>query len=152
MPDIKAGWTVKVHQKIQEGGKSRIQVFEGLVIKRSHNKEAGATITVRKVSNGIGVERVFPIYSPLIDKIEVSKKAKVRRSKLYYLRDKSAKQTRRKIKNVEFSASEEPQPEEEVKVEENVTPEVEEKPEVVENKEEVVEEKEVETEAKVEEK
>jgi large subunit ribosomal protein L19 len=100
IPDLKPGWTIRVHQKIQEGGKSRIQVFEGLVIKRSHNKEAGATVTVRKITNGVGVERTFPIYSPLIEKIEVVKKAKVRRAKLYYLRDKSARETRRKIKNL----------------------------------------------------
>ena len=99
IPDVRPGWTIRVHQKIQEGDKTRIQVFEGLVIKRNHNKEAGATITVRKITNGVGVERTFPIYSPLINEIEVVKKAKTRRAKLYYIRDKSAKETRRKIRN-----------------------------------------------------
>ncbi len=105
IPDMRPGWTIRVHQKIQEGDKTRIQVFEGLVIKRSHKKEAGATVTVRKITNGVGVERTFPIYSPVIEKIEIVKKAKVRRAKLYYLREKSAKQTRRKIKNLNVNAN-----------------------------------------------
>lgn len=104
IPDIKPGWTVRVHQKIQEKDKTRIQIFEGLVIKRNRNKEAGATFTIRKITNGVGVERTYPLFSPLIDKIEVIKKSKARRAKLYYLREKSARETRRKIKNlvVEF--------------------------------------------------
>src|SRR4030042_3749124 len=85
--DIRPGDTIKVHQKIKEGGKERIQVFEGLVLARKHGKEAGATITVRKVVSGVGVEKVFPIHSPLIAKIEVLKRGKVRRAKLYYLRE-----------------------------------------------------------------
>jgi large subunit ribosomal protein L19 len=105
IPEIRPGWTIKVHQKIQEGDKTRIQVFEGLVIKRSHKNEAGATITVRKITNGVGVERTFPIYSPVIEKFEIVKKAKVRRAKLYYLREKSAKQTRRKIKNLNLNTN-----------------------------------------------
>ncbi len=116
IPDMKPGWTIKVHQKIKEGEKTRIQVFEGLVIKRSHYKEAGATITVRKIANSIGVEKTFPIYSPLIDKIEIVKKAKTRRSKLYYLREKSAKQTRRKIKNIDINVNKKISTDDEIKV------------------------------------
>lgn len=98
--EIKPGATVRVHQKIQEKGKTRIQVFEGLVLAVKHGKEVGGTFTVRKVSNGIGVERIFPIYSPIIDKIEIVKQSKVRRSKLYYIREKVARQIRSKIKQL----------------------------------------------------
>ncbi len=88
----KSGMLVKVHQKIKETNakgeeKDRIQVFEGTVIAAKHGTEAGATITVRKISNGVGVEKVFPIHSPLIDHIEVVKEYIVRRAKLNYLRD-----------------------------------------------------------------
>ena len=100
--DIRPGDTIKVHQKIKEGGKERIQVFEGLVLARKHGKEAGATITVRKVVSGVGVEKVFPIHSPLIAKIEVLKRGKVRRAKLYYLRKAKGKKAR--LKRKEFSA------------------------------------------------
>lgn len=96
--DMRVGDTVKVHQKIQEKGKTRIQIFEGLVLARKHGNEAGATFTVRKVSGGYGVERIFPLYSPNIDKIEVVKRAKVRRSKLYYIRDKAAKEISKRMK------------------------------------------------------
>ena len=96
--DMKAGDTVKVHQKIQEKGKTRIQIFEGLVLARKHGAEAGATFTVRKTAGGYGVERIFPLYSPAIDKIEVTKRAKVRRSKLYYIRDKAAKEISKRMK------------------------------------------------------
>ena len=95
---MRPGWTVKVFQKIKEGDKTRVQGFEGIIVSRKHNKEGGATITVRKVSNGIGVEKTFPIYLPTIDKVQVVKKAKVRKSKLYYLREKSAREIRRKTK------------------------------------------------------
>lgn len=87
LQEIKPGQTVKVHQKIKEGDKERIQVFEGIVIARNAGNNIGATITVRKISAGIGVEKIFPIYSPTIVKIEVIKKAKVRKAKLYYLRN-----------------------------------------------------------------
>lgn len=92
LEQIKPGTTVKVHQKIKEKNakgeeKERIQVFEGIILARKHGRESGATITVRKISDGIGVERIFPIYSPNITKIEVIKQALVRRSKLYYLRN-----------------------------------------------------------------
>jgi len=97
--DLRAGDTVKVHQVIQEKGKIRLQVFEGLVLARKHGKEAGATFTVRKVTEGVGVERIFPLYSPLIDKIEVVRRAKVRRAKLYYIREKAAKEISRQMRN-----------------------------------------------------
>lgn len=87
LPDIKPGHTVIVHQKIQEGEKERIQKFEGIVIAHKGGKGLSGTITVRKISEGIGVEKIFPLHSPTITKIEVTKKAKVRRSKLYYLRE-----------------------------------------------------------------
>lgn len=96
--DMKSGDTVKVHQKIQEKGKTRIQIFEGLVLARKHGAEAGATFTVRKVSGGYGVERIFPLYSPSIEKIEVTKRAQVRRAKLYYIRKKAAKEISKRMK------------------------------------------------------
>lgn len=99
LPDIRPGDTVKVSQKIREGEKERIQLFGGLVIARKHGKGISATITVRKVSDGIGVERIFPIHSPTIQKIEVLKRSKVRRAKLYYIRDKAAKEARKKMKS-----------------------------------------------------
>ena len=95
---MKPGWTVKVFQKIKEGEKTRIQAFEGIIVRHKHGNEAGGTITVRRVSDGIGVEKTFPIYLPTIDKVEVIRKAKVRRAKLYYLKDKSAKEIRKKTK------------------------------------------------------
>ena len=97
---LKAGDTVRVHQKITEGDKSRIQIFEGLMIARKHGNEAGGTMTVRKVIDGVGVERIFPFYSPNIDKIEVVRSSKTRRAKLYNVRDKAAKEIRRKMKNI----------------------------------------------------
>ncbi len=96
--DMKAGDTVKVHQKIQEKGKTRIQIFEGLVLSRKHGSEAGATFTVRKSSNGWGVERIFPLHSPMIDKIEVLRRSKTRRAKLYFIRDKAAKEISKRMK------------------------------------------------------
>ncbi len=96
--DMRVGDTVKVHQKIQEKGKTRIQIFEGMVLARKHGSEAGGTFTVRKSSNGYGVERIFPLFSPMIDKIEVVRRAKVRRAKLYYIRDKAAKEISKRMK------------------------------------------------------
>lgn len=96
--NLKTGWTVKVSQKIKEGDKSRIQTFEGIIIARKHGNEPGGTITVRKVAGGIGVEKTFPVHLPTITKIEVVKKADTRKSKLYYLREKSARETRKKMK------------------------------------------------------
>ena len=97
---IKSGNTVKVWQKIKEGDKFRLQAFEGLIIAHKHGYEPGATFTVRKISDGIGVERIFPIFSPIIEKIEVVKKSKARKAKLYYVRTKPAKEIRRKMKTL----------------------------------------------------
>lgn len=98
--DIKPGDTVRVWQKVKEGDKERLQPFEGLVIARKHGREPGATFTVRKVSGGIGVERIFPLYSPNIGKIELVRRSKVRRAKLYYIREKAAKAVRKKVKQM----------------------------------------------------
>lgn len=94
--DIRPGNTVSVYQKIKEGEKERIQVFEGLVIARNHGKGINSTITVRKIISGVGVEKIFPLNSPTIDKIEVGKKEKIRRAKLYYLRGAKGKRARLK--------------------------------------------------------
>ena len=96
LPEIKPGYTVVVHQKIKEGDKERIQPFEGLVLAVKHGKGINATITVRKIAGGIAVERVFPIHTPTIEKIEITKKSKVRRAKLYYLRGRFGKQAKMK--------------------------------------------------------
>jgi large subunit ribosomal protein L19 len=85
---IKAGDVIRIYQRIKEGGKERTQVFEGIVIARKHGNEIGATITVRKEISGIGVEKIFPIHSPTIEKIEILKEGKRKRAKLYYLRKK----------------------------------------------------------------
>ena len=98
LPDLRAGDTVKVFQKIKEGEKERIQPFEGLVIAKKHGNGISATFTVRKIVGGTGVERIFPLHSPLIDKIEILRRSKVRRAKLYYIREKAAKEVRRKMK------------------------------------------------------
>ena len=99
--DLRPGDTVRVYQKIEEEkGKYRLQAFEGLVLARKHGTEPGATFTVRRVLSGVGVEKVFPLYSPMIDRIETIKRSRVRRAKLYYIRDKSAKEIRRKMKGL----------------------------------------------------
>ena len=95
---IKSGDTVRVCQKIQEKDKVRLQAFEGLVLAVKHGREAGATFTVRRTTGGVGVEKIFPLYSPVIDKIEIVKRARVRRSKLYYIRDKAAREIRRQMR------------------------------------------------------
>jgi large subunit ribosomal protein L19 len=97
VPDFGAGDTLKVHLKVVEGTRERIQVFEGLCIAKS-NRSLNSTFTVRKISNGEGVERVFPVYSPLIEKLEVVRRGDVRRSKLYYIRSLSGKKARIKEK------------------------------------------------------
>ncbi|MBI4120906.1 MAG: 50S ribosomal protein L19 [Parcubacteria group bacterium] len=96
--DIRSGDTVRVWVKLKEGDKIRLQAFEGLVIARKHGTESGATFSVRKIASGVGVEKIFPLYSPTIDKIEILGRAKTRRAKLYYVREKTAKDTRRKMK------------------------------------------------------
>lgn len=97
---VKPGDTVRVHQKIVEKGKTRTQVFEGLVLAVKHGKEAGATFTVRATLSGIGVEKIFPLYAPFIEKIEIVKRSKVRRAKLYFIRDKVAREVRRQLRNM----------------------------------------------------
>lgn len=99
---IRAGDTVRVHQKIQDKGKTRIQIFEGLVLARKHGAEPGATFTVRKVVDGIGVEKIYPLYSPLIDKIEILRRSEVRRAKLYYIREKVAREIKRQMRKMHF--------------------------------------------------
>jgi large subunit ribosomal protein L19 len=106
--DFKAGDTISVVSKILEekaaakGGASkyRLQTFEGIVLARKHGTEAGATFTVRKVASGVGVERIFPLYSPMVSKIEITKRARARRSKLYYIRTKAVKDVRKKMRSV----------------------------------------------------
>ncbi len=97
--DMRAGDTVRVTVKIPEKDKVRLQAFEGLVLARKHGTEAGATFTVRKVASGVGVERIFPLYSPAIESIKVVKHTKARRAKLYYIRDKAAREIRRKMRS-----------------------------------------------------
>ncbi|MDP3661308.1 MAG: 50S ribosomal protein L19 [bacterium] len=105
--DLRAGDTVRVTQKITERvmekdkvkEKKRLQAFEGLVLARKHGREAGGTFTVRRVIGGIGVERIFPLYAPTIDKIEVLKRAQVRRAKLYHIRRKAAKEIRKAMRH-----------------------------------------------------
>lgn len=104
--DLRSGDTIRVTQKIIENDKktgkpkTRLQDFEGLCLAVKHGKEAGATMTIRKVASGVGVERIFPIYSPMIEKIEIMKRSKVRRAKLYHIREKAAKEVRRQMRNV----------------------------------------------------
>lgn len=93
-PEFRVGDTVRVHYRIREGEKTRVQVFQGLVIRRHGRKGADATFTVRKVSYGTGVERIFPLNSPLIEKIEMMTRSHVRRARLYYLRDRRGKAAR----------------------------------------------------------
>lgn len=100
LPELRPGHLVRVHQKIKEGDKERTSAFEGLVIAAKHGAGVSATITVRKVVDGIGVERVFPIHSPRIDKIEVLRRSQVGRAKLYYIRDKAAREVRRKMRTL----------------------------------------------------
>ena len=105
---FKAGDTISVWSKIQdEKGKFRTQAFEGMVLARKHGTEIGATFTVRKVASGVGVERIFPLFSPMIDKIEITKKSRARRAKLYYVRTKAVKDVRKKIRSSTFVEAEE---------------------------------------------
>jgi len=116
--DFKAGDTVKVWNKILEKGKIRLQAFEGLVLSRKHGFEPGATFTVRKVASGVGVERTFPLYSPSIERIEILKKSKTRRSKLYFIRDKAVKEVRKRLKSITLAKEVPEEKTEEEKLEE----------------------------------
>ncbi len=115
--DLRSGDTVRVWQKIVEKGKTRLQAFEGLVLARKHGREAGATFTVRSVSSGVGVEKIFPLYSPVVDKIDVVKRSKVRRAKLYHIREKAAKEVSRQMRNQRMAKEIEPEIEQTVKAE-----------------------------------
>jgi large subunit ribosomal protein L19 len=107
-PDLQAGDVVKVHRKIKEGDKERIQIFQGIIISIKGKQSSSPMITVRKVTDGIGVELILPIFSPSIEKIEVVKRAKIRRAKLFYLRGLTAKKSRMKYKELaEFITEEE---------------------------------------------
>ena len=96
--DIMPGDTVRVWQKIEEKGKTRLQAFEGLVLARKHGSEMGGTFTVRKVASGVDVEKIFPVHSPMIDRVELVKRARVRRAKLYFIREKDARESRRQLR------------------------------------------------------
>ncbi|MFA5736633.1 MAG: 50S ribosomal protein L19 [Candidatus Paceibacterota bacterium] len=99
--DLRPGFTVRVWQKVSEkDGKFRQQAFEGLVIACKHGTEPGATFTVRRVASGVGMEKVFPLYSPMIERVEILREVKVRRSKLYYIREKAAREIKRRMRRV----------------------------------------------------
>jgi large subunit ribosomal protein L19 len=116
--DFQAGDVVKIHLKIKEGGKERVQMFEGIVIGIKGRQSSSPTITVRKISHGVGVEMILPILSKNVQKIELVKKAKVRRAKLYYIRDLTAKKSRMKYKEIKEFIKEETPITEEIKSEE----------------------------------
>lgn len=103
LPDFKAGDTVTVHYKIREGNKERIQQFQGIVLQCRGDKSTTGTFTIRKMSGGIGVERIFPVSSPFIDKIEINKRGVVRRARIFYLRDLKGKAARIKEKRMPVS-------------------------------------------------
>lgn len=100
LPDVRPGDTVKIYQKIKSDKQGRIQTFEGQVLACKHGKGVSSTITVRKIISGIGVEKIFPLHSPVIEKIEVLKRGKVKRAKIYYLREAKGKKAR--LKKVEL--------------------------------------------------
>lgn len=126
VPALKTGMTVRIHQKIKEGEKERVQIFEGIIIKISAGDGINKSITVRKVVEGVGVEKIFPIHAPVVVKIEVKKKSKVRRSKLYYMRSRFGKAARLRGKFVS---------DEEEKIEKEVEESVEQLAEETEKKE-----------------
>lgn len=101
MPELRSGDIVKIHRKIKEGAKERVQVFEGIVIAIKAKQSSSPLLTVRRVSHGIGVEIIIPVFSPAIEKIEAVKRAKTRQAKLYYLRKKDFKLSKLKMKNLE---------------------------------------------------
>lgn len=124
MPVFRAGDVVKVFRKIIEGGKERIQIFEGMIIAVKGNQSSSPMITVRKVSNGVGVEIIVPIQSPNIEKVELVKRARVRQGKLYFIRERSAKSLKMKYKDLAAVAKvEEEKPVSEAKTEEIVAEE-----------------------------
>lgn len=125
---IRAGDTVRVWQKIREKDKTRLQVFEGLVLAKKHGSEPGATFTVRRVASGVGMEKIFPLYSPMIEKIEIVKRSKVRRSKLYYIREKAAKEIRRQMRHMTMVNLSTKSDSEEEKIDETLEEETTEKP------------------------
>ncbi len=98
LPQIKSGQTIRVYQRIKEGEKTRVQPFEGLVIAVKHGRGLNGTFTVRKIAEGVGVERIFLLHSPTIDKIKILKTANVRRAKLYYMRERFGKKAKMKSK------------------------------------------------------
>ena len=155
LPDFQAGDVVKMHLKVKEGGKERIQIFEGLIIAVKGKQSSSPTITVRKVSNAVGVEMIMPLYSERLTKIELLKRAKVRRAKLYYVRGLTPKQSRMKYKDIShlITAPEEEKKEEVAEKtqedvgEEKLASKIEEKREAEKKPEETKEEK-VKTEAK----
>ena len=100
IPEFKEGDTINVHVKIKEGDKERVQQFQGVVLQRKNPNTNGESFTVRKISNQVGVERIFPLLSPNIDKIEIKRHGKVRRARLYYLRDKIGKSARVKERRI----------------------------------------------------
>lgn len=100
VPEFRAGDTVKVHIKIKEGSRERIQIFEGFVLKKQ-NGGIGETFTVRRIASGVGVEKTFPIHSPLVEKIEVVRRGRVRRAKLYYMRERTGKSAKIKARKEE---------------------------------------------------
>jgi large subunit ribosomal protein L19 len=102
--DLEVGWTVRITQKLKEGEKGKSQVFEGIIIAHKHGDEPGATITVRRVVGNYGVEKVYPLRLPSIEKIEVVKKGRTRRAKMYYLREKTAREIRRKTRTQAMQA------------------------------------------------
>lgn len=99
--DMRSGDTVRVWIKVEEKGKTRLQAFEGTVLARKGGSQPGATFTVRRVSGGYGVEKIFPLYTPLIDRIEVLRRVKTRRAKLYHIRDKAAREIRRQMRKMQ---------------------------------------------------
>ena len=94
IPEFNVGDTVKVHNKIREGNRERIQIFEGTVLKKQGGNTSRATFTVRKISNGVGVEKTWPLHSPNVEKVEVTRRGKVRRNKLFYLRKLTGKKAK----------------------------------------------------------
>ena len=113
IPDLKTGDVVKVHQKIKEGNKERIQIFEGIVIKTHGGKSINATFTVRRVSLGVGIEKIFPLHSPVIIKVEKIKSIKTKKAKLYHLRDIIGKKSKKQKELKDFAMWEEPEAEKE---------------------------------------